>query len=163
MVPGELRAEGRHREEDEDRERDHFLNDLEFKKRERTAVAFKTETVGRHLKGLFKKRNAPREEDDRPDGPERDELHVLELEVQVPGKRHEDVRDDEKTDGGETFGKHGGDRKTIMRKAPASLRGDALALGSIKLFCGSFFPRESPILLTLIFHPASELRSPRLN
>ena len=149
MVPGELRAESGHREEDEDRERDHFLDDLEFKKRERTAVAFKAEAVGRHLEGIFKERNAPREKDDRPDGPERDELHVLELEVEVPGKRHEDVRDDEKTDGGEAFGQHGGDRKTIMRKAPASLRGDALELGSIKLFCGSFFPRGSRILLIL--------------
>ena len=108
MVPGELRAESRHREEDEDRERDHFLNDLEFKKRERTAVAFKAETVGRHLKGIFKKRNAPREEDDRPDGPERDELHVLELEVQVPGERHEDVRNDEEPDRQKAFAEHGG-------------------------------------------------------
>ena len=108
MVPGKLRAECRHREEDEDRERDHFLNDLEFKKRERAAVAFKAEAVGRHLEGIFEKRDAPREKDDRPDGPERDELHVLKLQVQVPGERHEDVRDDEKTNGGEAFGKHGG-------------------------------------------------------
>lgn len=107
MVPGKLRAESRHREEDEDRERNHFLNNLEFKKRERPAVAFKAEAVGRHLKGIFEERDAPREEDDRPDGPERDELHILKLEVQVPGERHEDVRDDEKTDGGKAFGKHG--------------------------------------------------------
>ena len=70
---------------------------------EKGAVAVKADAVGGHLEGVFKECDRPGKEHHRPNGPERDDLCGLKLEVQVPGERHEGVRYDEQGDGGDSF------------------------------------------------------------
>lgn len=76
--------------EGKDGERNNFLDGFELK-------AGKTllfpDPVGRHLKTVFKKGNAPADKDDFPEG------HVSEFQVTIPGEGHECVGDDEKDNG----------------------------------------------------------------
>ena len=58
--------------------------------------------------GVFKECDRPGKEHHRPNGPERDDLCGLKLEVQVPGERHEDVRNDEEPDRQKAFAEHSG-------------------------------------------------------
>lgn len=74
-------------------------------------VAVKADAVGGHLEGVFKECDRPGKEHHRPNGPERDDLCGLKLEVQVPGERHEDVRNDEEPDRQKAFAEHG--RNTV--------------------------------------------------
>ena len=90
-------------EDGEDDERHHFLNDLELHQREGAAIAGEADAVGRNLARILEERDAPREEDDGKQGPMGGNLHLLQLQVPVPGEGHEDVGDDEQKNGVESF------------------------------------------------------------
>ena len=63
MVPVErLALEHCHSEGCEDGEGDDFLNNLQLKKGERTAIADKADAIARHLQTVFKECETPREE-----------------------------------------------------------------------------------------------------
>ncbi len=105
MVHAEcLAAEHQQREHREDRQRHHLLNDLELDERERPAVARESEPVGRHLKAVFEKRDAPTDEDQGDQG----QMSAAavgrgEFEVAVPCDGHEYVCDHQQADGVEGF------------------------------------------------------------
>ena len=98
VVPAEVVLENNDGKERKHRERDALLDDFELNETERTAVAFKTNAVGRHHEAVFK-------ESDRP-GAEVDDLHGLELQVQIPGAGHENVGNAKKADSQKTFAEH---------------------------------------------------------
>src|SRR5687768_8760878 len=81
MVPLDRLAQIPDGKGDEHRQRDDFLDRLQLRGVE-GAVA---QTVGRYLQAVLEERDAPARHDDEPEGA------ALELEVTVPGKRHEDV------------------------------------------------------------------------
>ena len=104
MVPVQrLALEEQSGEDGEDDERDDFLDDFELHQREGASVAGKADAVGRNLAGILKESDAPREKDDGKQGPMGGNLHLLQLQVPVPGKSHEDVGDDEQENGVESF------------------------------------------------------------
>ena len=108
VVPGQMLLKGDDGEEREDCQGDDLLNDLELNEREGTAVALEADSVGGHHEAVFKKRDRPGKEHDGVERPVADEFGALELEMGVPGERHEDVRDEQKPDGCKAFGEHVG-------------------------------------------------------
>lgn len=90
-------------EDGEDDERHYLLDDFELHQREGAAVAGEADAVGRNLAGILEEGDAPREEDDGKQGPMGGNLHLLQLQVTVPGEGHEDVGDDEQENGVESF------------------------------------------------------------
>ena len=99
MVPLERLSLEHHGHEDcEDRQGNHFLDDLELHKVERTAVLDKADAVGRHLCAVFKKGHTPREEDDKDERPACRDLHLLKLQVTIPCECHEYIRCYQKED-----------------------------------------------------------------
>lgn len=83
-------------EEGKDCNGNDLLYHLQLHQSEGTAIAHKANAVGRHLTGILKERQKPADEDNDVEwcvvG---DELHLLQLQVPIPGERHEDVRHDE--------------------------------------------------------------------
>ena len=98
-----LALEEQRGEHSEDDERDDLLDDLELHERERSSVADETDAVRRNLARILEERDAPRKEDDGKQGPMGGDLHLLQLQVPVPGEGHEDVGNDEQKDGVEAF------------------------------------------------------------
>src|SRR5687768_17613488 len=88
MVPTDALAEIKNSEAAEDGEGDDFLDDFEFDGGE-VGVA---PAVGRDHEQVLEEGDAPACEDHEP------EWRGLELEVSVPGERHEDVRRAEEED-----------------------------------------------------------------
>ena len=100
MVPLErLALENEQDDDGEDRERDHFLDDFELHQGERAAVAVEADAVGRYGEAVFKESDAPRKKDHADQRPAGGNLHLLELQVPVPGECHEDVGTDQHQDG----------------------------------------------------------------
>ena len=93
MVPLQgLTLEEDNGEESEDSDRDNLLYHLQLHKAEGTAIAHETDTVGRYLTGILKECQEPADKDnDVKRCVVRDELHLLQLEMSVPSKRHKDV------------------------------------------------------------------------
>ena len=92
MVPLQaLASEENGRKECEDDERDNLLHHLELHQREGASVACETYSVGGNLAGVLGQRNAPREYDDEPQWPRRDEFHLLQLQVAIPREGHKYV------------------------------------------------------------------------
>ena len=108
VVPAEVVLENNDGKERKHRERDALLDDFELNETERTAVALKTIGVGGHLDGVFNERYRPAKKHDRVDRPgaEVDDLHGLELQVQIPGAGHENVGNAKKADSQKTFAEH---------------------------------------------------------
>lgn len=116
MVPAQrLVLEGDEREDGEHEERDHLLDNLQLHQREGAAVPDKTDPVGGNHEGVFEEGDPPGKENDRVERPATDQLGALKFQVGVPGERHEDVRDEKKTDGGKAFRKHDGGRAQTER------------------------------------------------
>lgn len=116
MVPAQrLVLEGDEREDGEHEERDHLLDDLQLHQCEGAAVPDKTDPVGGNHEGVFEKGDPPGKENDRVERPTADQLGALKFQVGVPGERHEDVRDEKKTNGGKAFSKHDGGRAQTER------------------------------------------------
>ena len=85
--------EGDGRESDEDNKSDDLLNDFELHQAERASVALKAYAVSRNLQAVLKESDAPGEEDDEDKGCGiGKETGTLQLQVPVPGKRHEYIR-----------------------------------------------------------------------
>lgn len=108
VVPAEVVLENNDGKERKYRERDALLDDFELNETERTAVAFKPNAVGRHYEAVFKESDRPGKKHDRVDRPgaEVDDLHGLELQVQIPGAGHENVGNAKKADSQKTFAEH---------------------------------------------------------
>ena len=75
----------------EDCKGNNLLNHFELHQVERTSVANETDAVCRNLCTVLKECNAPGKYDDRKNRPPRGNLHLLKLEVAVPGECHKDV------------------------------------------------------------------------
>ena len=76
-------------------ERDALLYDLELHEGEGSSGDLGADAVGRNHKGVFEEGHAPREDNNAYQRPVFDEVHLLQFEVAVPSKRHEDVGADE--------------------------------------------------------------------
>jgi hypothetical protein len=90
VVPFNVVTEIKNGKHGEDDKGDDFLNGFELGWIEAVAA----DAIGRHLKAVFKKSNAPAHESDFP------ERHVLVFEVAVPGEGHKHIRNSQKNDGG---------------------------------------------------------------
>lgn len=88
-----LGLENEYAHHSEDRQGDNFLNYFQLDKTVGTAVAGEADAVGRYHEAVFKQRDAPGKQNDERKGPVVDEVHLLEFEIAVPGKGHEDVGD----------------------------------------------------------------------
>ena len=66
---------------------------------DRAAVAFEAKPVGRYLATVFCESYHPREKDDADKRPMGRYARLLQLQVAVPGQRHENVAADEQQDG----------------------------------------------------------------
>lgn len=75
----------------EDRQGDDFLNHFQLDEAIGAAVAGEADAVGGYHEAVFKQRDAPGQQDDERKGPVVDEVHLLEFEIAVPGKGHEDI------------------------------------------------------------------------
>jgi len=87
----------------EDGKRQHLLDYFQLHQVEGTAVAHKTNSVGRYGETVLKKGNAPGKEDDKDERPARGNLHFLQLEMAVPGECHENIRKNQHDYGPETL------------------------------------------------------------
>lgn len=90
----------------EDYQSNHFLQDLELDQGERPAVALETNPVGRDLESIFEQGDSPRKQNDREQRPVGTDLHFLQLQVPVPCKSHENVRDNQHPDCRQDFWIH---------------------------------------------------------
>lgn len=75
----------------EDNQRDDFLYDFELHQVERSAVVDEADTVGRHQEAILYAGNHPREADDGNQRPVRRDACLVEFQVSVPCKCHENV------------------------------------------------------------------------
>ncbi len=92
MIPMEsLALEEQAHEDGEHAERDDLLYHLQLHEVEGAARYLRADAVGRYHEGVFEQRQSPRQHDDADERPVLDEIHLLQLEVAIPGKRHEDV------------------------------------------------------------------------
>ena len=82
---------------------DDLLDDLELHQVEGTAVALEADPVRRDGQAVLEEGDAPRKQDDEDKRPAGGDFHLLELEMAVPGERHEDVRAYEHEDGPKTL------------------------------------------------------------
>lgn len=107
VVPADgLALEDRGHDDGEDGQRDGFLYNLQLHQREGAAGNLRPDAVGRYHEAVLKEGHAPRQGDDGYQRPVGDELHLLELEVAIPGECHEDVGADEQQYGQQSF-RHG--------------------------------------------------------
>ena len=79
----------------EDCEGDDFLDHLELDEVEWTAVLGVADAVGGDCEAVLEESDTPREQDDQDERPAGGDLHFAQLEMPVPGERHEYVRADE--------------------------------------------------------------------
>lgn len=82
---------------------DYLLQHFEFNQGKWTSVSFETKAVGRHLEKILKQGNAPADEDNGQQPQVLKPLHFVKFEVAIPGKSHEDVRQNKEADGVEGF------------------------------------------------------------
>ena len=68
-----------------------LLDDFELNQAERTPVDAGADPVGRDHHEILEKGDAPGKEDDDDQRPAVRDVHFRQLEMPVPGKRHEDV------------------------------------------------------------------------
>jgi DME family drug/metabolite transporter len=99
VVPGQWFLQVENREDGEDRKRDDLLDGLQFRRRE-VAMA---DPVRGHHQAVFEERDPPADKDYS------HQRGLLELQVPVPGKGHEDVGGQEEADGDDRDGqgRHG--------------------------------------------------------
>lgn len=71
---------------------DYLLDDLQLKQRERTSVTTKSVVIGRYHKAILHKSQAPRDEDDYVQRSVAvQNVHILQFQVPIPCKSHEDI------------------------------------------------------------------------
>ena len=82
-------------EDRKDSNGDNLLYHLELHERKGTAITYKSDAVGRYLTGILKKRQKPADEDNDVERcVVRDKSHLLQLQMTIPSKCHEDVGND---------------------------------------------------------------------
>lgn len=92
MIPAEsFRLEKQDRKSCKDSQRNNFLDYLELPKIERTAVFRVTDPIGRDLKTILKKCNAPAKQNDRRNAEPGKPRHLLKFQMSVPSEGHKDV------------------------------------------------------------------------
>ena len=74
-----------------DDKRHYFLDNLKLHQRKRTAIAYEPDAIGRNLKWILRQRYHPREQNNGIERLVGDNFHLLQLQMPVPGKRHEDI------------------------------------------------------------------------
>src|SRR6267142_3532608 len=105
IVPLQLLAQVQVGKNRKHRQGNHFLNSFEL-----SCVEFVgTDAIRRNLETILKESNAPTREDDLP------QRLTPVLKVAIPGKRHEDVREDEQQDGSHNYLQD----TTVFRKSAA--------------------------------------------
>lgn len=77
--------------EAKDNQRNNFLNNLQLHERKGAAIAFEANSIGRHLTAIFEESDSPREGNHANERPVAACTCLLQFEVTIPGKRHEDV------------------------------------------------------------------------
>lgn len=83
-----------------DNQRDSLLNDLELHQVEWATGFMITDTVGWDCYAILEKREAPREQNNHKQRPIADRrIHLLQLEIAIPGKSHKDVGNYQHQDG----------------------------------------------------------------
>ena len=82
-------------------EGDHFLDDHELDKIERATVLSVSYAVCGDGEAVFEEGDAPGKQDDADQRPARGDFHLLQFEVPVPGKGHENIGTDQHKDGPE--------------------------------------------------------------
>lgn len=104
MVPGDLFAfKNQQAKKDKNGYGNGFLNDFELQQTKRPAIALKTDTVGRHLKTILKKGNAPTDKDDGHQPQVFAPAHFRKFEMAIPGQRHKRIGDGEQSNGIQSF------------------------------------------------------------
>lgn len=99
MVPAQLLGfKKQQRKNHENGKRNGFLDGFKLNQIKRAAIFFKTTFVGWHLKQIFKKSQAPTDNDDSKQTQIFAPGVVFKFEVAVPGKRHEGVGDEQEQD-----------------------------------------------------------------
>src|SRR5438094_3725 len=82
VIPMQLVAKVKGREDSEDGQRDHLLNHLELVRRK----GLRTDPVGRHLQAVLKESDAPTDQDHQ------QQRYLAKLQMPVPRKGHKNVR-----------------------------------------------------------------------
>src|SRR5580700_9911050 len=85
VIPMQLIAEVKRREDAKDRQGDDLLNHLQLVRRKR----LRADPVSWHLQAVFEESNAPTDKNHLP------QRHLAKLQVPVPRKSHKNVRADE--------------------------------------------------------------------
>ncbi len=75
----------------ENREGNHFLNYLELHERKRAAIFFKSDAVSRHLKNIFKKRDAPANQNNAEQTQMLKPGQFFKLQVPISGEGHKRI------------------------------------------------------------------------
>ena len=102
MIPlDRLALEDEKDDEGENRQGDGFLDDFKLHQVERPAIALESDTVGRYGEAILEEGDAPGKQDDADQRPARGDFHLLQFEVPVPGKGHENIGTDQHKDGPE--------------------------------------------------------------
>ena len=93
MVPLQgLTLEEHDGKDGEDSNGNHLLDDLELHQCEGASITYKSHAVGRHLAGILEESQEPADENyDVERRIVRHKFHLLQLEMTVPSKSHEDV------------------------------------------------------------------------
>lgn len=100
MVPLQLLALKQHVGYDtEHNERDNLLDDLELHEREGATITQKTNTIGWYLTTILQKGDNPREENHADQRPMTANARIGQLEVAIPGQRHEHIAQNEQQNG----------------------------------------------------------------
>ena len=100
VIPLELLgAKKDQRECDKDHERDHLLDHFHLEQGEWAAVVLMPEPIGGHLQAVFKKGNAPTDQDHSKESQIFKTLHALEFQVPIPSEGHEGIGGNEEQDG----------------------------------------------------------------
>lgn len=79
------------RKNSEDEKCNSLLNDFELRRRKKSV----SHSIGGDLEAIFKKRNSPRGQNHNP------KSSLLKLQMAIPGKRHEEIAENEEADGAE--------------------------------------------------------------
>ena len=107
MVPMKAFAfEQKRSEHSEYYQSDYFLQDLELNQGKRPAVALESNPVGWDLESIFKQGDSPRKQNYREQRPVGTDFHFLQLQMPVPRKSHENVRDNQHPDCRQDFWIH---------------------------------------------------------
>ena len=103
VVPFETLFENNKGEQHKDDERNGFLNSFELNDIERSAIFFEANSVGRNLKQVFEKSEAPTDEYYRQKAEIFTPAHVFEFKMAIPSQCHKAIGNKQENNGSECF------------------------------------------------------------